>query len=244
MDQHPAIHPTRYARLDALRGLAMLWMAVFHFDYDLNHFGFIVPKHRFFVDAFWVNQRTAILSLFLFTAGVSLAVALSRRQTWTAFSKRWWQIALAAALVSLGSWWMFPRAWIWFGVLHAMAVMLVLARLLAPLRAGLLALAALALVLPRLVKSSFFDAHGLSWLGLGVVKPVTQDWVPLLPWFGVMLLGLAVGQWLVQRRQAWLAGPVSPGFAPLVTLGQWSLVFYVLHQPIFFGLVSWVASLR
>ena len=47
----------RFDRLDALRGVAIVWMAIFHFCFDLNHFGFIEPKHRFTVDVFWTAQR-------------------------------------------------------------------------------------------------------------------------------------------------------------------------------------------
>ena len=53
----------RHDRLDALRGLAMVWMTVFHFCFDLNHFGHI--RQDFYGDPFWTWQRTAIVSLFL-----------------------------------------------------------------------------------------------------------------------------------------------------------------------------------
>ena len=36
----PHTASARFARLDALRGIAIVWMAVFHFCFDLNHFGF------------------------------------------------------------------------------------------------------------------------------------------------------------------------------------------------------------
>ena len=57
--------PHRFDRLDALRGLAIVWMAVFHFCYDLNHFRLLQPVQRFLSDPFWTTQRTAIVTLFL-----------------------------------------------------------------------------------------------------------------------------------------------------------------------------------
>ena len=235
----------RYERIDALRGLAMLWMAVFHFDFDLNHFGFIQPRQAFFHDPFWTWQRSVILGTFLFTAGASLAVAMSRGQTWARFLRRWWQIVACAVLVSLATWVVFPRAWVWFGVLHGMAVMLLLTRMLSALhvpRALLLVLGvAIVLVLPLFMTPSM-EATAIRWLGLGSTKPITQDWVPLVPWMGVMLIGFALGQWAWQHRREWLARPVAPAFSPLVTLGQWSLSFYMVHQPLFFGVV-YVAAL-
>jgi uncharacterized membrane protein len=227
----------RFDRLDALRGLAMVWMAGFHFAYDLNHFGLVSPRQFFTLDPFWTGQRTAILSGFLFCAGLSLAVALHAGQPWVRFWRRWGQIAGCALLVSLGSALMFPRSWIFFGVLHGMAVMLVLARLAAPLGAWLWPLGALALLLPQLVQLPLFDPPALAWVGLVARKPVTEDFVPLLPWIGVMLWGLACGQWLLRRHAAALAGPLPGAAQALALLGRWSLSFYMLHQPVFIGAI-------
>ena len=119
----------RYAAIDALRGAAMVWMTVFHFGFDLAHFG--LWNQNFRLDPFWTLQRTAIVSLFLFCAGFSQAVAVHHGQDWTRFWKRWAQIAGCAVLVSVGSYAMFPTSFIYFGVLHGMAVMLIVARLTA-----------------------------------------------------------------------------------------------------------------
>ena len=59
------------------------------------------------------------------------AVATHRGQTWAQFGRRWIQIVGCALLVTAGSAWMFPQSFIYFGVLHGMAVMLVLVRLTA-----------------------------------------------------------------------------------------------------------------
>ncbi len=225
----------RFDRLDALRGLAIVWMAVFHFLFDLNHFGYFEPRHQFHRDTLWVAQRTVILSLFLFSSGLALAVALDAGQRWGRFWRRWAQIAGCALLVSLGSALMFPKSFIFFGVLHGIAVMLVLARLAAPLRGGLWLLAAAAILLPFVVQHPAFDGRALSWTGLVTRKPLTEDYVPVLPWIGVMLAGLASGQWLLARHRAVLSGPLPRGLAPLATLGRWSLTVYMLHQPLFIG---------
>ena len=229
---------TRMDRLDALRGLAIVWMALFHLAFDLNHFGLLDTRYNFHRDALWATQRTCIVSLFLLCAGLGQACALHRPEGagFTAgFWRRWAQIAGCAMLVSLGSAWMFPRSWISFGVLHGMAVMLILTRGAAPLRAWLWPLGALCIALPRLVQHRFFDQPFSHWVGLVTHKPITEDWVPVLPWLGVMLWGLALGQWLLQHRPVWLAGPLPGALKPLAVLGRWSLSFYMLHQPVFIG---------
>ena len=240
-----AAAPPRYDRLDALRGVAIVWMAVFHFCFDLNHFGLWEPRQFFPRDPFWTTQRTAIVSLFLLCAGLGQAVALQAVQGWCfdrRFWRRWAQVAGCAVLVSAGSALMFPNSWISFGVLHGVAVMLLLARLAAPLRAWLWPLGALCLVLPHLVQHPFFDSRATNWLGLVTRKPFTEDFVPVLPWLGVMLWGLAAGQWLLQHRRDVLAGALSSLLQPLAVLGRWSLSFYMLHQPVLIGaLTGWVA---
>ncbi len=233
----------RYDAIDALRGLAMVWMTVFHFCFDLSHFGWW--QQNFYGDPFWTWQRTAIVSLFLFCAGLGQAVAQSRGLGWPRFFRRWWQIAACALLVTLGSWFMFPRSFIYFGVLHGMAVMLLVARLSAGwgrwlwpagLLALLLPLAAQALLKGPLANWAYvFDARWLNWLGLISHKPFTEDYVPVLPWLGVLWWGMAAGQWLLEHQRRWLASRLPAVAAPLTLLGRWSLSYYMLHQPAMIG---------
>jgi len=235
----------RLERLDALRGAAIVWMVAFHFSFDLNLLGLMQPRQSFLTDPFWTAQRTAIVSLFLCCAGLGQAVALQAGQGWPRFWRRWAQVLGCALLVSAGSWWMFPRSWISFGVLHGMVVMLLAARLLAPLRAGLWPLALLALLLPQWLGWAALDGRWGNWLGLVAHKPVTEDYVPVLPWLGVMLAGLAAGQWLLARRPAWFTRPVPALARPLLWLGQRPLRVYMLHQPLLLGLLHgglWLRS--
>ena len=227
----------RFERLDLLRAVAMVWMAAFHFAFDLNHFGLLEPRHNFHRDALWTVQRTCIVSLFLFSAGMGQAVALHAAQGWRRFWKRWAQVAVCALLVSVGSALMFPRSWIFFGVLHGIAVMLIVCRLAAPLGAWLWPLGALAIALPRLPGLPTLDHPAWAWIGLVARKPITEDYVPVLPWLGVMLWGLAAGQWLLRHRPGLLSGAVPAAGRPLAALGRWSLSFYMLHQPVFLGAI-------
>jgi uncharacterized membrane protein len=225
----------RADRLDALRACAMLWMLIFHFCFDLNHLGLLEHKHNFYKDSFWTLQRTCIVSLFLFCAGLGQAFALGSGQTWPRFWRRWAQVAACAVLVSIGSALMFPKSWIHFGVLHGIAVMLIVCRWAAPLGAWLWPLGALALLLPQVFTHTFFNAPWLDWLGLVTRKPYTEDYVPVLPWLGVMLWGLAAGRWLLARKPQVLQGALPRLLQPLAVLGRWPLSFYMLHQPVLLG---------
>ena len=232
----------RHDRLDALRAFAMLWMASFHFAFDLNHFGLI--RQNFYADPLWTGQRTAIVSLFLLCAGAGQAIAIEQGQSARRFARRWMQVAGCAVLVSLGSWWMFPSRWISFGVLHGIAVMLIVLRLTAGWGRWLWPLGLAALLLPQFVAHPLFDTRWTNWVGLVTRKPATEDYVPLLPWLGVMWWSLAGGRWLLLRRRDWLAAPLAPTLRPLAALGRWPLSFYMLHQPVLIGLVAAYVALR
>jgi uncharacterized membrane protein len=236
----PASRP-RYDRIDALRGIAIVWMTVYHFCFDLNHFGWI--RQNFLYDPFWTNQRTAIVSLFLFCAGLGQAVAYAQGQGWSRFWRRWAQVAACALLVSAGSALMFPGSFIYFGVLHGIAVMLVIVRLTARWGAWLWLAGAVAILVPQFalpVHVHFGNLHllnerWLNWIGFVSMKPVTQDYVPLLPWLGVMWWGMAAGQGLLRRAPQVLQGPIPRAAAPLAWMGRWSLSWYMLHQPLLIG---------
>lgn len=231
----------RFDRLDALRGFAIVWMAVFHFNFDLATLKF--TQQNFYADPFWTIQRTCIVSLFLFCVGFSQAVAAAQGQRWPRFWKRWAQIAGCALLVSAGSALMFPRSWISFGVLHAIALMLIVLRLTSGWGRGLWLAGLMALLLPQFIAHPFFDTRLTNWMGLVTRKPITEDFVPLLPWLGVAWWGMAAGQWVLQHRRAWVSGVMPSALNPLAVLGRWSLSFYMLHQPVLIGLLLAVRAL-
>lgn len=232
---------TRYDRIDALRGAAIAWMTAYHFCFDLNHFGWI--RENFLYDPFWTTQRTAIVSLFLFCAGLSQAVALHQGQGWPRFWRRWAQVAGCALLVTAGSAIMFPGSFIYFGVLHGIAAMLVIVRLTGRWGQWLWLAGLIAILLPRaalpvhvaLGNLGVLNTPWLNWIGFVSMKPVTQDYVPLLPWLGVMWWGTAAGQWLLRHRPALLKGAIAKPLAPLAWMGRWSLSWYMLHQPLLIG---------
>lgn len=240
----------RYFFLDAWRGVAVLWMTVFHFCFDLNHFGFI--HQDFHRSPMWTVQRTCILSLFLLCAGFGQALAVHAGQSWGRFWRRWLQIAGCAAAVSLGSALMFPNSWIYFGVLHGMALMLLICRATASWGpwlwlAGLLMLALwywAPLLHVALALSEVWNLKSLNWLGFISHKPITEDYVPLLPWLGVMWWGMALGQLALSKGWVHTLAAHTPAkvLRPVAWVGGWSLTWYMLHQPIMIGLLTAVGK--
>src|SRR5688572_13957200 len=134
MDSGWALHSQpmprqRFDSIDVLRGVAIVWMTLYHFCFDLNHFGWL--KQNFYTDPFWTWQRTAIVSLVPFCAGLGQAVAVEQGQSWARCWKRWAQVGGCALLVTAATYWMYPKGFIYFGVLHGIAGMLIIVRLTA-----------------------------------------------------------------------------------------------------------------
>ncbi|HSP24102.1 MAG TPA: heparan-alpha-glucosaminide N-acetyltransferase, partial [Saliniramus sp.] len=232
MVAHPA--KARIPALDVARGIALSAMIVYHFAWDLSFLGFIETEVG--RDPSWVTFARAIAGSFLFLVGIGLVLASEAGQSWGGFFRRLAKVGLAAAAITVATLVAFPDAFIFFGILHMIAVGSVLALpfLRAPVPLTLIA-AALVLGLPHFVGLSAFDPLWLAWTGLYETPPPTVDFEPVFPWFGPVLLGVAAGRIIVNTRlRGVLAGvPVRGRLSrALQTMGRWSLVVYLVHQPI------------
>ncbi len=176
----------------------------------------------------------------MLVAGISMALASHHNARVRPYYKRLAMIAGCAALISTISYVMFGPRWIYFGVLHFIAVASVLGLVFVrrPRLALLLGIALL--TLDRLFQHAVFDQPWLQWLGLMTFKPPTEDYVPLIPWFGVVLLGIFLGQRISHPASAiklarWHS--TQPLVNILSLAGQHSLLIYMLHQPLLMGLL-------
>ena len=230
------VEKQRYQIIDSLRGVAIALMIYFHFCYDLNHFGYL--RLDFYHDPYWLNLRTLIVSLFLFLVGVSLVLATQRGINKPRYLRRLGLLVLFSMVISVNSYYMFPGRTVVIGILHFIAIASVLGLLFIRLYWPSLLLGLALIVLDRYFQNAFFDQPWIHWLGLMTHKPQTEDYVPLIPWFGVVLLGIFAGQTLLRYpsrftvlRAQW-NNPLATG---LSLAGRHSLLIYILHQPILFG---------
>src|ERR1700730_8423592 len=112
--------------VDLARGLAIAQMIAYHFIYDLTYFGWL--HFDMTNEPEWIAWRNAIVSQFLLVSGVGVGLCDAAGRSGARFWKRCVQGAAGAVLVSIGSAWMFGPRLIWFGILHFIAVALLLAR--------------------------------------------------------------------------------------------------------------------
>jgi uncharacterized membrane protein len=237
----PPVEAERRGRIwaiDALRGLALIAMATYHFSWDLEYFGYLDPG-TVGTGAFKIYARM-IASSFLFLAGVGLVLGHYPVFKPRPFAIRFAKIAAAALVITVATWFAFSDSFIFFGILHAIAAasLIGLLFLRLPVILTLLAAAA-AFAAPFYLRSPVFDMPALWWVGLSETLPRSNDYVPLLPWLAPFLAGIAIAR--IALGFAWfetLRGDGSARWKTVLTAaGRHSLMIYLVHQPLLFALV-------
>ena len=240
--------------IDALRGVAIVMMVTFHFVYDLYAFGI---SNTLFEHRFWHYFQRTTASLFIGLVGISLAVSFARTarrytdrgqpvpglgRKYLARGGRifaWGVLISTVTYFALG-----PDAYIQFGILHFIGVSVILA---APFLMGknlgnswvILAVGATLLLLGPIVTGGQVDFPWLLWLGFVPAGYQAVDYFPLIPWFGLVLVGVFVGRTLYADNRRRLPLPDLSGFLPIRSLqwlGQRSMPIYLLHQIILYAL--------
>ncbi len=234
----------RIPLIDTLRGVALIAMATYHFTWDLEFFGYVDPGTA--TQGFFRIYARSIASTFLFLAGVGLVLAHTPQIRWQSFWKRFAMVAGAALAISIATFIAFPTEWIYFGILHNIAVSSLIGLAFLRLPLGVTALAALLIVAamvadyslaPGSLDHPMFDTRLLSWLGFADTPPRSNDYVPLFPWLAALLAGIAFTQ--LAMRRGWLEKLAALQTNPnlISKAGRHSLAVYLLHQPILIGLV-------
>jgi uncharacterized membrane protein len=220
-------------------------MVVYHLMYDLDYFGGYDIEST---SGFWARFADTTAGAFLFLVGVSLAISYSRASAGESdrslFGKylmrgtRIFAYGMALTIVFL----VFGMGVVAFGILHLIGVSIILAYPLLRYR-----YVNLFLGLSIIAVGVYIRIEGLSsetsWLlPFGVVPEnlVMPDYRPLLPWFGVVLLGLFAGNVVYGdgKRPALFAGKAPAAARPLLPLGRNSLFIYLIHQPILILLLA------
>ncbi len=230
---------SRLWEVDTLRGVAIVMMVVYHLLFDLSALaGYDIDV----VTGFWRLWARATASLFIVLVGVSLTLSLSRaRQAaptaplFGKFLRRGLGVFACGLLVTAATAVLYPDEVVTFGILHFIGAGIVLAYPFLNLKWLNLPLGLASLALGRLIEGITLPFPWLLWLGLPPAYYRTFDYFPLLPWFGLILLGIWAGGVLYPDRVRRFPLPDLSATTPvrlLGTLGQRSLVIYLIHQPL------------
>lgn len=216
----------RYELIDMVRALAVILMIIFHFSYDLNAFRFV--SIDFSSDPFWWGFPRVIVFLFLTAMGLSFELG-PRQIPFKKTMRRFFKIGSFAIVITITTYFLFPKNWIYFGTLHCIAVCTLLA--LPARHKPKLAWALSAVFLIPLI-------FGFHWPFWKLPHP-SMDYIPALPWVGVVFLGMGLHHLGFHKIKI----PSFPGKKILLVLSQYSLFIYLIHQPLLFGLTFLVHKL-
>ncbi|WP_342453121.1 heparan-alpha-glucosaminide N-acetyltransferase [Jiella mangrovi] len=227
--------------IDIARAVAIAAMATYHFTWDLEHFSYVAEGLT--AQGGWRIFARCIASSFLFLVGFSLVLAHGREIRWRKFLVRLAQIVAGAIAVTVATLFVTPNSFVFFGILQHIALASVLGLAFLRLPAVLTALCGVAVVAaPSFVTLPGFDSRWLAWIGWFSEKmPLSNDLVPIFPFFGAVLIGIAAGRIAVDR--GWIAmmrgwNDRLAGLWPLGVAGRHALIIYLLHQPLLYGLVA------
>lgn len=231
--------PSRFWELDLIRGLAVITMVFYHFLYDLNYFSVYPLDVR---SGIWLYFAEATATTFIVLVGVSLTLSASRSRIrgdsgklFARLFKRGVKIFSLGLGITMVTYLLIGRGFIIFGVLHLIGVSIVLAYPFLRLRTFNLFAGSAIVLMGIYLQGLTFNFPWLLWLGFVPYDFYTLDYFPVLPWFGLVLIGMYLGNRFYKDGRRGFKLPDLSGFFIvnwLSALGRNSLVVYLVHQPV------------
>jgi len=225
----------RVWKVDAARGIAIIMMVLSNGLFDLHLFAGCEACYS----GFWFLFARATAGLFILLVGVSLTLSYARAQeqgkaSFRKYLFRGARIVGYGLLITAATWIFLPEGVILFGILHLIGISIILAYPFLRRKAVNLVAGVGIILGGLLLQGVAVSFPWLLWLGLSPAGYYSVDYTPLLPWFGVALLGVFLGNALFPKgRQRFAVPDVAPIVVRvLTTLGRRSLFIYLVHQPI------------
>lgn len=218
----------RIQAIDLARGAAIVLMILFNYSFTLNYFGLVQIPPSFL---YWFVFPRAIASVFIFLSGTVAHLSFANRKENFArrYLRRGLRLLIFASSITIFTYVFVPEGTIFFGILHFFAASSFLAPVFVRYDKPNLILGLLIILLGFYLQFVEFDFFYLLWLGFVPRDFSTFDYFPLMPWLGVLMLGMYFGKYVAKKAAAVEFGG---RLADLFTfLGKNSLTIYLLHQP-------------
>ncbi|MBR1368116.1 hypothetical protein RJ53_00845 [Methanocalculus chunghsingensis] len=225
----------RDSALDATRGIALTLMIIYHILFDLAYFGIYTIHPDMWYAAI------PIAGTFIFIAGISLHLkveSLKRKRNnynvTIALLRRGGFLLLIASGITIATWIYPHEGFIIWGILHLIGAGTILAIPFLRLGRWNILPAALILIIWALV----YPVAGPDYLiPLGIHTPglYSLDYLPIIPWFALILLGIGAGS--IRYTEKIVQREVSKPVQTLAFIGRNTLIIYLIHQPIIIGCI-------
>lgn len=234
----------RLWEVDTVRGIAVVLMICYHFIFDLAYFDvYATDMYR----GPWQIFARSIGTTFIVVMGISLTLRYHRLKPESDQGHLFRKYLVRGAtllgwgmIVTIVTYFIVGHGFVVFGILHLLGLSTILAFPFLRSRwaslVGALVVIGVGLYANQLVSPDPW----LIWLGVQEIGRFMVDWYPVFPWFGFALVGVFLGftLWPGGRRRFGLpdlsqAAPIKG----LTFLGRHSLLIYLIHQPILFGIL-------
>lgn len=239
--------PQRFIELDILRGFAILFMIILHLFWDLDYFG-ILPLNKNFY-----SLNIIVPIIFFLLVGICQAVnnnkyhSQPKKMYFRTIQRGLWILNLGMLLTLLTTVFL-PDRPILFGVLHCIGCCIIFSTLLLKFKSTNIIFASL-IIVSGLALGLFYTTENPNMIELAAgihesdIGRHTIDYFPILPWFGVCLLGVTLGNILYKDNKRRYPLPDLSRYKPTKLfswLGKHSLAIYLVHQPLIAGCLTLV----
>lgn len=232
--------------IDLIRGLCVLLMIGDHFMFDC---AYILPKLSSspFVKTiesaglfYWYNSvrlvvRGIVMSTFYLLCGIS--TSLSRNNLNRVLKLFIVCVGLTIVTYTFDAIFGYQGFVVWFGTLHMLTVAILLTVLIEFIKnekiKTVIYLSSASIMI--ILHAIFFDPNrsgifaGL--IGIGYPSFQAGDTVGIMPFVGIVFIGVVVGKLLKRKRLLKPSAPPTP-LRPACFVGRYALLTYILHQPL------------
>lgn len=224
--------------VDTWRGLAIIAMIIFHIAFGLSFLE--IHTIHYYTGGWLVLARFAQIS-FLTLVGGSLFISFDKATHYSCFLKKQFRRALvilsSGLLLTLITFLWMPDIYIQFGILHLIAIGILITSLIIKWPVLLFFLGTLILANTPLIQSAQVNHSLWAPIGLTPENYFTLDFFPIFPWLSVVFFGAVLFYFL--KYINWLYCSCWQPYENkyLAYLGRHSLMIYLVHQPIILGIL-------